>query len=82
MAHRAHSKITLFHGGSHLTLVSHPAAVTSVIASGIVPGGPIVIWDSVRKAKRIEHESRGTLWSTTGFAWTSRGRCRYSVVNV
>lgn len=35
MAHRAHSKITLFHGGSHLTLVSHPDAVTSVITSAI-----------------------------------------------
>jgi pimeloyl-ACP methyl ester carboxylesterase len=35
MAHRAHSHITMFHGGSHLTLVSHPSAVTAVIASAI-----------------------------------------------
>ncbi|MEV0400353.1 alpha/beta hydrolase [Actinoallomurus sp. NPDC050550] len=35
MARRAHSKITEFHGGSHLTLVSHPHAVTSVIGSAI-----------------------------------------------
>ncbi|WP_433186538.1 alpha/beta hydrolase [Actinoallomurus sp. CA-150999] len=35
MAHRAHSKITEFHGGSHLTLISHPDAVTSVIGSAI-----------------------------------------------
>jgi pimeloyl-ACP methyl ester carboxylesterase len=35
MAHRAHSKITLFHGGSHLTLISHPNAVTSIIESAI-----------------------------------------------
>ena len=35
MAHRAHSKITIFHGGSHLTLISHPAAVTKVIGSAI-----------------------------------------------
>ena len=35
MAHRAHSHITLFHGGSHLTLISHPNAVTAVIASAI-----------------------------------------------
>jgi pimeloyl-ACP methyl ester carboxylesterase len=35
MAHRAHSHITLFHGGSHLTLISHPDAVTAVIASAI-----------------------------------------------
>jgi pimeloyl-ACP methyl ester carboxylesterase len=35
MAHRAHSKITVFQGGSHLTLISHPAAVTAVIASAI-----------------------------------------------
>jgi pimeloyl-ACP methyl ester carboxylesterase len=35
MAHRAHSHITMFHGGSHLTLVSHPNAVTAVIASAI-----------------------------------------------
>jgi pimeloyl-ACP methyl ester carboxylesterase len=36
MAKRAHSKITIFHGGSHLTLISHPNAVTSTIASAIV----------------------------------------------
>ncbi|GAB3980737.1 alpha/beta hydrolase [Actinoallomurus acanthiterrae] len=35
MARRAHSKITEFHGGSHLTLISHPDAVTSVIGSAI-----------------------------------------------
>jgi pimeloyl-ACP methyl ester carboxylesterase len=35
MAHRAHSHITVFHGGSHLTLISHPDAVTAVIASAI-----------------------------------------------
>jgi pimeloyl-ACP methyl ester carboxylesterase len=35
MAHRAHSHITMFHGGSHLTLISHPDAVTAVIASAI-----------------------------------------------
>jgi pimeloyl-ACP methyl ester carboxylesterase len=35
MAHRAHSKITEFHGGSHVTLISHPDAVTSVIGSAI-----------------------------------------------
>lgn len=35
MAHRAHSRITLFRGGSHLTLISHPNAVTAVIASAI-----------------------------------------------
>ncbi|GII52119.1 alpha/beta hydrolase [Planotetraspora thailandica] len=35
MAHRARSKITQFQGGSHLTLISHPDAVTSVIGSAI-----------------------------------------------
>ncbi len=35
MAHRADSQITEFPGGSHLTLISHPDAVTSVIASAI-----------------------------------------------
>jgi pimeloyl-ACP methyl ester carboxylesterase len=35
MARRAHSHITMFHGGSHLTLISHPNAVTAVIASAI-----------------------------------------------
>jgi pimeloyl-ACP methyl ester carboxylesterase len=35
MAHRARSHITVFHGGSHLTLISHPDAVTAVIASAI-----------------------------------------------
>jgi pimeloyl-ACP methyl ester carboxylesterase len=35
MARRAHSHITVFRGGSHLTLISHPDAVTAVIASAI-----------------------------------------------
>ncbi|MFC4120021.1 alpha/beta hydrolase [Nonomuraea zeae] len=35
MAERAHSKVTTFQGGSHLTLISHPGAVTSVIRSAI-----------------------------------------------
>jgi hypothetical protein len=36
MANRAHSHITLFHGGSHLTLISHPNAVTATIASAVL----------------------------------------------
>lgn len=35
MANRAHSKITTFDGGSHLTLISHPDAVTAVIDSAM-----------------------------------------------
>jgi pimeloyl-ACP methyl ester carboxylesterase len=35
MAARAHSQVTHFDGGSHLTLVSHPEAVTQVIESAI-----------------------------------------------
>jgi pimeloyl-ACP methyl ester carboxylesterase len=35
MAHRAHAHITVFRGGSHLTLISHPNAVTAVITSAI-----------------------------------------------
>ncbi|MCW2512611.1 MAG: alpha/beta hydrolase [Mycobacterium sp.] len=35
MANRAHSTITTFDGGSHLTLISHPEAVTAVIDSAI-----------------------------------------------
>jgi pimeloyl-ACP methyl ester carboxylesterase len=35
MAERAHSQVTHFNGGSHLTLVSHPEAVTQVIESAI-----------------------------------------------
>lgn len=35
MAQRAHSRITRFEGGSHLTLVSHPDAVTSVIGAAV-----------------------------------------------
>jgi pimeloyl-ACP methyl ester carboxylesterase len=35
MAHRAHSHITLFHGGSHLTLISHPTAVAKTIAAAV-----------------------------------------------
>ena len=35
MAQRAHSTVTEFNGGSHLTLISHPDAVTTVIQSAI-----------------------------------------------
>jgi pimeloyl-ACP methyl ester carboxylesterase len=35
MAARAHSQVTVFDGGSHLTLVSHPDAVTAVIDQAI-----------------------------------------------
>jgi pimeloyl-ACP methyl ester carboxylesterase len=35
MAQRAHSKITEFRGGSHLTLISHPDAVTPVIGAAL-----------------------------------------------
>jgi pimeloyl-ACP methyl ester carboxylesterase len=35
MAQRAHSHVTLFDGGSHLTLISHPDAVTAVIQQAI-----------------------------------------------
>jgi pimeloyl-ACP methyl ester carboxylesterase len=35
MANRAHSTTTTFDGGSHLTLISHPEAVTAVIDSAI-----------------------------------------------
>jgi pimeloyl-ACP methyl ester carboxylesterase len=36
MADRAQSHITLFHGGSHLTLISHPAAATAVIGKALL----------------------------------------------
>ena len=35
MAERAHSRVTVFDGGSHLTLMSHPEAVTDVIDQAI-----------------------------------------------
>ena len=35
MAHRAHSHVTMFRGGSHLTLISHPNAVTAVLTAAI-----------------------------------------------
>lgn len=35
MAERAHSHVTEFDGGSHLTLISHPEAVTAVIQAAI-----------------------------------------------
>ena len=46
---------------------------------GILLGGPIVTWDSVRRAKRTEYEQHGILWNTTGFAWTSKSRSWYLV---
>ena len=35
MADRAHATVTIFDGGSHLTLISHPDAVTAVILDAI-----------------------------------------------
>ena len=35
MAKRAHSRVTVFPGGSHLTLISHPDAVVEVISAAI-----------------------------------------------
>ena len=35
MAHRAYFTMTILHGGSHLTLISHPVAVTAVIRSAV-----------------------------------------------
>ncbi|BBY62108.1 alpha/beta hydrolase [Mycolicibacterium helvum] len=35
MAARAHSQVTVFDGGSHLTLISHPDAVTAVVDQAI-----------------------------------------------
>jgi hypothetical protein len=35
MAARAHSAVTEFEGGSHLTLISHPDAVTAVILDAV-----------------------------------------------
>jgi hypothetical protein len=46
---------------------------------GVLLGGPIVTWDSVRRARRTEHEQHGILWSTTGFSWTSKSRPWYLV---
>lgn len=46
---------------------------------GILLGGPIIAWDSVRWAKRTEDEQHGMLWNTTGFAWTSKSRSWYLV---
>ena len=39
MAERAKSDVTLFEGGSHLTLISHPGAVTDVIKEAIASLG-------------------------------------------
>jgi hypothetical protein len=44
---------------------------------GIALGGPFLIWHHVRKAERVERESHGTLWTTTGLAWTAKDRVRY-----
>lgn len=47
---------------------------------GILLGGPIVTWDSIRRAKRTEHEQHGILWNTIGFPWTSKSRTWYLVL--
>ena len=49
------------------------------VAVGVVLGAPIMAWDSVRRAHHTEREARATLWSSTGFAWTSKDRIRYLV---
>jgi hypothetical protein len=56
-------------------------SVHEYVAVGIVLGVPIMAWDSVRRAQRTERNARGTLWSSTGFAWTSKDRIRYLVAS-
>ena len=55
MAERARSTVTTFDGGSHLTLISHPEAVTAVIQSAIdsvnAKDEASVGWDARRRAK-------------------------------
>jgi hypothetical protein len=52
-------------------------SVHEYVPVGIVLGGPILVWDSFRRAERTQRELRGILWTTTGFAWTSKDRIRY-----
>ena len=52
-------------------------AMHSYFAEGFLLGLPVLCWDSLRQARRDEREMNGTLWTTTGFAWTARSRARY-----
>lgn len=54
-------------------------SVHEYLAVGVLLGAPIVVWDSLRRARRTEHELSGVLWSSTGFALTSNDRIRYLV---
>jgi hypothetical protein len=56
-------------------------SVHEYLAVGVVLGAPIVVWDSVRRARRTEQELSGALWSSTGFAVTSNDRIRYLVTS-
>ena len=61
--------------------VAFSLSVHEYVAVGIVLGVPIMAWDAVRRARRTERKARGTLWSRTGFAWTSKDRIRYLVAS-
>jgi hypothetical protein len=49
------------------------------VVIGIFLGIPAMAWNDVRRAKHIEYEMHGTLWHTSGFAWTAKSRSRYLV---
>jgi hypothetical protein len=49
------------------------------IVVGIILGAPGVIWSSFLRIERTQRQYQGTLWCSTGFAWTSKGRSPYIV---
>jgi hypothetical protein len=75
-------KAIFFYIGFMVALYAGAAALCRSNANqdytfGIVLGTPILFWHNFRKAERVEHELHGTLWATTGFAWTAKDRVRY-----
>lgn len=62
-----------------IAIVVWSLSMHEYFAIGFLLGSPIAVWNEVRKAKRTEYELHGILWTTTGFAWTSKSRIRYLV---
>ena len=56
-------------------------SVHEYVAVGVVLGVPIMAWDSFRRSQHTEREARAVLWSSTGFAWTSKDRIRYLIAS-
>lgn len=54
--------------------VAFSFALHNYVAVGFVLGTPVLAWDLLRRARRTERESDGTLWAPVRMAWSAKGR--------